>query len=163
MYTKVYKSYREEIFRFVYSRIHSREIATDIASKVFVKLFTKFRTIRHETVRAWLYQVARNEMIDYFRARKQTVSLEEEFFEDVSSGDDAAGKVEKEIQSDKLKKIMGKLLPKSREIVTLRVYEELSFKEISDVMNITEGSAKMMYYRAIDKLSELLNGGKADI
>jgi RNA polymerase sigma-70 factor (ECF subfamily) len=155
-YTKVYKEYRQDILRYVNSRVNSREIAVDMTSKIFIKLFTNWHGIEMETVRAWLYTVAKNELIDYYRAKKEKVSLTDIFYID-DSGNTTEKEAVKEIKKDKLRSAIQDLDEETQEIVTLKVYEELTFKEISKVLELKKGAVKMRYYRAIDQIDESLS------
>jgi RNA polymerase sigma-70 factor, ECF subfamily len=153
-YTKVYRQYHEDILRYVYSRVNSKEQAVDITSVVFVKLFTNWRDIEQDTVRAWLYTVAKNQLIDYYRSKKEDISLEDRFYQLSDTENNTEDKAIKDIKKDKLAKAISSLGKVDKEILNLRIYEELTFKEISVVVEMSKGAVKMRYYRAVDKLEK---------
>ena len=78
-FTRIYEEYIDKIYRFVYVKVNSEEVAQDITSKVFMKGWEAFKSSEKglENPKAFLYQVARNAVIDHYRAegRSKTVSL----------------------------------------------------------------------------------------
>lgn len=161
LYTRIYNQYRDSIFRYIWARCNNEDIAIEITSNVFIKLFKNFHSIKFETVRAWLYTVARNGLVDYWRSKKTNViSADDEFWE-INSSESEESSVEvvvsKDLQKELLKNVIKKCSPKDREILSLRIYDELSFFEISKVLKINEGDAKMRYYRAVKKVTQIID------
>lgn len=156
MYTKLYKQYRKDILNYVYSRTRDADVALEVASKVFIKLFTNWRNIKQETARAWLYTVAKNEMMDHFRSKSRTTSLDDEIFEErvPAGGENVEKLAEIDIKSQKVKEVVKGFQPKAREIFALKIYDELTFAEIAEVMGINEGAVKMMYYRSLEIITK---------
>ncbi|HOU75821.1 MAG TPA: RNA polymerase sigma factor [Candidatus Dojkabacteria bacterium] len=161
LYTRIYNQYRDSIFRYVCARCNNEDIAIEITSNVFIKLFKNFHSINFETVRAWLYAVARNCLVDYWRSNKvNLVSADDEFWE-LNSSDSNENSVEtevkKELQKDMLKSVIKKCVPKDREVLSLRIYDELSFAEIAQILKLNEGEVKMRYYRAVKKITQIID------
>src|SRR4051812_38116798 len=74
----IYNLYFEKIYRFIYYRVSHKEVAEDLAEEVFLKVFSKLSSIEKDgSFEGWLYQIARNKVIDYYRDKKQLVALEE--------------------------------------------------------------------------------------
>ena len=161
LYTRIYSDYRDSIFRYIFARTRNEDIAVEVTSNVFIKLFKNFHTINQVTVRAWLYAVARNALVDYWRKQKNNaISVDDEFWELNTDGvhdDSVEETVKNELQKEVLKKVISKFSGKDREILTLRIYDELQFDEIAEVVKLSEGSVKMKYYRAVEKIAPIVD------
>jgi len=76
----VWKDYRSRLVRFVRSRVHDEQAAEDIVHDTLVKALAKRDTLRDEDrILSWLFQIAMNSVRDHYRAKRPTVSLDEEF------------------------------------------------------------------------------------
>src|ERR1700690_2325323 len=74
----LYNLYFKKIYQFIYYRVGHKEVAEDLAEDVFLKAFTKISSINQSgAFSGWLYQIARNQVIDYYRQKKLTVNLDE--------------------------------------------------------------------------------------
>ena len=153
----IYNSYFERIFRFIYQRVDSKDEASDITSQVFLKALTNLRKYQFKDVpfSAWLYRVAINEISSYYAKSKknrvvniETVQLSELFNE---SNTDF-----KEEQIERITKALKYLSVDDLLLIEMRFFESRSFKEIGDILNITENNAKVKVYRVIDKLKQQL-------
>jgi len=75
---QLYNIFFKKIYRFIYYRTGHKEIAEDLAEDVFLKALKKISTVDNpESFVGWLYQIARNTVIDYYREKKSTVALED--------------------------------------------------------------------------------------
>lgn len=150
----LYDRYIERIYRFVFYKTFSKEIAEDITSDVFVKALEKIHSYSPErgTFSSWLYRVARNSVIDHYRTRKTTLPFEEEF--DAPMNDRTEEKLDASETLAQISKYLKTLTPRQQEIVTLRIWEERSYREIADIVGGTEDSVKMAFSRSIRDVRE---------
>ncbi len=150
----LYDRYAEKIYRFVYYKIFNKEVAEDIVSDVFYKALERIDSYNPEkgVFSAWLYRIARNTVIDKYRTKKTTIDIEDIF--DLGESDRLEEKLDAEATLEKVSKYLKTLNPKQREIVTLRVWEELSYKEIADIVGSTENAVKMAFSRTIREVRE---------
>src|SRR5688572_25408281 len=89
----IYDHFSEKLYKFIFFRVGHKELAEDILADTFVKAWTKVQQVESpKAFTGWLYQIAKNNIIDYYRVKKVTVDLEEvvEFLEDASSPIDDA-------------------------------------------------------------------------
>jgi len=153
----LYNRYHEQMFRFVYQRLDSKETAFDITQQVFMKALSNIKKFQPKGVpfSAWLYRIATNELNTYFKknTRQRTVNIETAQLE--AMADD----IEEETIDDlytKLVQQIGTLPEEELSLIEMRYFEYRPFKEIGDILSITENNAKVKVYRIIDKLKKLL-------
>ncbi len=151
-FTKLYDMYLERIYRFVYYRLPHKEIAEDITSDVFVSALEKIASYNPNkaSFATWLYTIARNKIIDHARKSKPVEIIEQAF--DLSSGDNPAKDASQALDIAKAKEYLNTLDQTQRDIVIMRIWDELSHKEIAAVLNMSEAAVKMNYSRTIAKM-----------
>ncbi len=131
-----------------------KQHAEDITSQVFMRAMDKLHTYSPDKgeFQSWLYQIARNLIIDEFRKSKPTENLEAHY--DLQDGTDLKQEVADKIESEQLLKLLKTLPEDAQELITMRLWDELSYSEIADITGKSEGSLKMQFSRAISKLKE---------
>lgn len=155
-FTEIYNLYFKKIFRFIYFRVSHKEVAEDLAEDVFVKVYGKISGISNESsFEGWLYQIARNLVIDYYREKKATVSLEEveHSLEYESNVIDlvSLGQNQKILLS-----VIKELSPEQEIVIKLKFFEQLENSEIAEMLHKSEGAIRVLQHRAITKLQELI-------
>lgn len=160
----LYEHYYNPIFRFVLRRIGDKELTADITSQVFLKALQGIGRYTDQGVpfSAWLYRIAINEVSMFFRKQKNErfvtvdadalVNLHEELTADHSIG----------FLKDRLSMMLQKLSEPELHLIELRFFEQLSFKQIAEILAITEVNAKVKVYRTLDKLKKYFNHEKKD-
>lgn len=150
----LYDRYVEKIYRFLYFRTLQKEVAEDITSQVFLKAMDKIQTFNSDkgTFQAWLYQIARNLLIDEFRKRKPTENIEAHY--DIADNTNLETETQAKLSNEALQKLLKTLPEESQELITMRLWDELSYSEIAVVTGKTEGSLKMQFSRIIGKLQQ---------
>lgn len=149
---ELYDAYIRKIYDFIYYKTHHKETAEDLTSTVFLKAFEKIKSFdcAKGTFSSWLYQIARNSVIDHYRTKRATI--------DIADVWDLAGQIDIERDLDvsqkleKIEKYIRALRPEQREIIMLRVWQEMSYKEIAEILGKSEAGCKMAFSRAIGEL-----------
>ncbi len=152
----LYKKYHEQIFRYVYQRMDDQELAFDVTSQVFIKALSNLHKYEYRGVpfSSWLYRIAKSELYQAFRDRKarKTVNVENmhvfEMIEEFEEDDSYDNK-------NKLLLCLKQLNEKDLQILELRYFEKRSYKEIGEILEITENNAKVKSFRALEKLKKL--------
>jgi len=152
----LYDAYSERIYRYLFYRTHNRAVAEDLTSSIFFKAIRNIKSfdVKKGNFSAWIYRIARNTLFDHFRAEHHTDPIEvaEELADPADNVE--SGLIDRELVSS-VKASFAKLSDDQREIVTLRVWDELTYPEIAKVLGKSEASCKMAFYRATVKLKEL--------
>ena len=163
-FTKVYDENVQDIHRFVYFKIGSREEANDLTSMIFLKAWNHIQNKSLEdakTLRALLYKIARNAIIDYYRetGSKLTVSIDDEDrpVEAVDNSEPHPGdKIDSEANLDLIRRQLPFLKEEYREIIIMRFINDLSLEEIADISQKSKGNVRVTLHRALNALRELV-------
>jgi len=153
-FAEVYDSYAERIYQFIYYKTYHRETAEDLTSHTFLKAFEnlgRFDPARG-TMSTWLYQIARNLVIDHYRTKRHMVSVHDIW--DLASEEDLEVDVENRVRLEQIHSVLKGLPVEQRDIIIMRVWQELPYKEIALIMGKSEASLKMMYSRTIARLKD---------
>lgn len=162
-FIEAYDLYTDEIFRFVFFKVGSREEAEDITSSVFLKTWNHIQNntvTDSKTLRALIYKIARNTVIDYYRENsKKNVLTEDEFIENDIEDERQDILKNAEVLSDMsiVEQGLSELKDEYREVIILRFVEELSISEIADVLKKTKGNVRILTFRALKALKDLIS------
>jgi RNA polymerase sigma-70 factor (ECF subfamily) len=150
----LYDRYVDRIYRFVFYKTFQKEVTEDIVSDVFHKVYDRLGSFdsTRGTFSQWVYRIARNAVIDHYRTLKKTIPIEDAF--DLGEEDRTVEEHDNLLALGRVREFMKALSPRQREIITLRIWEELSYKEIADQLDTTEDAAKMAFSRAMKELRE---------
>ena len=148
-----YDEYRERIYRYHYYRLRHRETAEDLTSQTFLKALERFESYDPSkgSMSAWLYRIARNTFIDHLRRLRPTEQVDD-LDEVIPSLENVAGDVATKLQAEQATALLRHLTPEQREIILLRLWDDLSYAEIVEMTGKTEGACKMTYRRGLDTL-----------
>lgn len=153
---KLYDLYFVKIYRFIYYRVSHKETAEDLAEEVFLKVHSKLSGLSEEgAFEGWLYQIARNLVIDYYRKQKMTVALEdvENTLEYESNIIDV---LSLEQQQKTLLRLLKLLTADEQALVKMKFFENLENSVIAAVLNKSEATLRVMQHRTISKLQKLI-------
>jgi len=161
-FSELYDKYYSQIFGYVLKRVANLEIAQDVTSDTFLKALKNLWQFRWRNVpfSCWLYRIANNEIVNYFRKRKGGWVSLEKISEPVSSSNpqlefaEAEAELEKHQEFLKAQKKILKLPFKYQEVITLRFFEKKQIKEIAEILGKKEGTIKSLLHRGLEKLKE---------
>ena len=152
----LYTANVDSIYRYLYRRTLTRMTAEDLTSITFMKALDKFDRFDPSkgSFGGWVMTIAKNVLTDHFRSLKPETSIDDVW--DLSSDDDVASDIEQKDAHRELREALAKLPSDKREIVLLRVWEDLSYADIAAITGKTEGNCKVIFSRALKDLRELL-------
>ena len=160
-FEELVRRYQRRIFSLVARMIGTPDDAPDIVQRVFLRAYSKLGSFRRRsTFKTWLYSIAINLSRNELRSRKRW-GFKEVVEEGTAVVD--AGMDERLIRSER-RKILSSLLdglpPKQKAVLTLRVYEEMSFQQIAEAVGISENSAKVNFHHAVRRLQDAIRGNQ---
>jgi RNA polymerase sigma-70 factor (ECF subfamily) len=130
--------------------------AADLAQQTFVRAFRGIASFRGAaSFRSWLYRITINLALNHLRdhAREQPEEIAEDA---VTSRATGPQRIIADEDQAALRAAVAELPPKQRMVLELRVYEELSFKEVAELADCSENAAKVNFHHAVKKLRERL-------
>jgi RNA polymerase sigma-70 factor (ECF subfamily) len=155
--TLLVERHASALSRFVAS-IGARAEADEVVQDTFVRAFASLDAFRGEsTLRTWLFTIARRLVLDRRRSvrrRGEQVEIQEG---DVATEYDALDGVVADETQERLRRAMARLTPTQREVFVLRVSEGMSYREIADAVDTTEGAARVHYHNALRAIKEFLD------
>lgn len=154
---QIYDLYFEKVYRFVFYRVNHREVAEDLVSETFIRAWNNLNEIeKTSSFNGWLYQIARNAVIDYYRSRKSTINLTE--LENILEYEDnILDKTNLLFQQKSFLEALKKLSADQQLIIKLKFLDELENEEIAKILDKSEGAIRVIQHRAINELKRLIN------
>lgn len=146
----IYNKYHNRVYRFCLRMLGDQNTAQDAFQETFIRLHEKKHTFRGDNFTSWLFTIARHTCLNYIRSRKEYEEYNEVFHsERKTQYEDVALK-------DFIEKAVNTLPVSLREALILREYEECSYKEISEILDIELSLAKVRVHRARVIMRKLL-------
>lgn len=143
--------HQSKIYSYIYSMVNNADVANDIFQDTFTKVITKLDDTYDEQGKwiAWVMRIAHNATIDYIRKQRRFIDVnantesDYDFYDRLPDEGQLSSQEQVELNEDKeaLMKHIAQLPPEQREVVMLRHYYELSFKEIADLTNVSINTA----------------------
>lgn len=157
MFRPIYNRYFEQVFRFIHRRTADEDLSADLCSQVFLKAMQRLNeyTFRGVPFSAWLFRIASNEVSQFFRQNKagRVVSIEEVHIGEVMEEIDEE---HNEALRKKLLLVLNDLNELDLQLIEMRFFEQMPFKEIADITGMTENNAKVKVYRILERLKKKL-------
>ncbi len=171
-FIKVYDENVKDIHRFVYFKIGKHDEADDLTSMIFLKAWNHIQNNALEdakTLRALLYKIARNAIIDHYRdsGNKISASLddEEKPIEIIAEGegqDDQQNKIDNAANFELIKSKLPLLKEEYREVIIMKFINDLSLEEMADISGKSRGNIRVLLHRALNSLRELVEKDKKE-
>ena len=155
---KLYDHYQPKIYRFVLFKVSRREEAEDLTHEVFLSAWQNIQTYQDIgfPFSSWLYQIARNQIVDHYRTKKDEVQLEGVDPERFAGPATAPFTIDEKIELQRVQNALRKLKPEHQDVIIMRFVEDLSTKETASALGKSEVAVKLMQHRAIKTLKSIL-------
>ena len=151
--TTIYDAYHQPLYRYVYRQVGSVEVARDLTAEVFHRFLQALKNGNgpNQQLKAWLYRVANNTVVDYFRRQQQRddLPLDEQT---LHSDSDPAQAAELQLDSERVWAALNRLTPEQRQVISLKFFAGMSNQEAAEVMAKPVGAVKALQHRAIAAL-----------
>ncbi len=152
--TEIYESYHTKVQNFIYSKVNDMYLAEDICSDVFIKVYEKYDRFddSKSSLSTWIFTIARNTLIDYYRTRH----VHEEVPEDMALDSNVEEEVLNNEMLDGLATALEKLDERERDLIILHYYSGLKLNEIADKLDISYSYVKLLHKKALVELKSNL-------
>jgi RNA polymerase sigma-70 factor (ECF subfamily) len=160
--------YKKKIYYIAYDITGDHNDAEDVSQEVFIKVFRSLKTFRRNAkISSWLYQISVNASIDLLRKKssKPEKSMDDIERADIQESLPGSGtraqnperSAEDFLMQKHISQALQKVSPKERSVFVMRHYNELKIREIAEILKISQGTVKALFYRATRKLRKELS------
>lgn len=158
----IYKEYAKRVYRYSMFKLNNKAEAEDVTSETFVRFIENKKNVEAEKLESWLIGIARNIIYEKYRKESKVINMEDDFeqtFPDTENAD-----IDKEILTkeviDEVQAELKNTNEDVREIIVLRIWEDMKFKNIAELMKMKEITVKQKYYRGLEQIKESLSKKK---
>ena len=156
-FSQIYDQHVKKIYRFIYLKVSLVETAEDLSSEVFLRLYRHIQKNNPsiENPQAFLYQIARNVVVDHYRSQKVSfVSIEKTTIEIEDMSERTREQGEISLEMDRIRQAIAQLQGDYQDLVIWRYIDELTVPEIAQITGKTEENVRVGVHRAIRALKE---------
>ncbi|MDP8242371.1 MAG: sigma-70 family RNA polymerase sigma factor [Candidatus Celaenobacter antarcticus] len=156
---EIYEKYFPKINNFLYHRVKDDATKNEIVSNIFFKMMNnlpKYRFVNEQkcSFSSWLFRIAINETNQYFRSEKRNQVIRDMLREKINN----AGDKLIDLDYDSLKEAIQALPLYEQNLISLRFFEKMKYKEIAEILKQKEGTIKVQMHRTLEKLRDFLQG-----
>jgi RNA polymerase sigma-70 factor, ECF subfamily len=154
------RRHQKGIWRLVRRYIKSDADANDVTQLVFVRAFKGLVTFRGQSaVRSWLYRIAINCSLSWIRDHKyeQATEIAEDALTENNAG---PARIAGDQEGSRLRAAIAQLPPKQKMVLELRVFDDLSFREVAELADCSENTAKVNFHYAVKRLRDILGDSR---
>ncbi|MDI3520036.1 MAG: hypothetical protein PWQ17_1737 [Anaerophaga sp.] len=162
-FSRLVEKYRQKVFQTSMGFLHNADDAEDLTQDIFVKVWYSLKSFDgRSTFSTWLYRIAVNQAINRVRKNKlrSFVGINSEIHESQYSDDNAEETLERKEQKKQIWQAIDKLKSNQKKAFVLFYYQELSIKEVAEVMDLSQKATESLVFRARKNLQKTLS--KAD-
>lgn len=155
---EIYRKYTLPLKRFVMSLCHNETLAEDVVAETFYRAIKNIDSFKEGNIFTWLCTIAKNIFLNTVsRKENGNVSLDDENVTEPASPDSIEEAYIKKEEKMELYRQLQTLEPVERDVVYLRIFAELSYKEIGDILHKSENWTRVTYFRCKEKLKQRMN------
>ena len=154
-FNRVFMDYSDKVYQFCYFRVGNASCAEDLVEDIFSKVLenqTNFDESK-ASIKTWIFNIARNTVIDYLRSNKVVSELTETHSDDSCIASDANVQLNTEL----LYKALNQLSDSDRELIEMKYIQDLSYNEISEILNKSNGALRVSLNRSLNKLKHVFS------
>lgn len=161
-FEQLYVKYEKQIYKYLYYLSGDKLIAEELTQETFYRAFNSIHSFKGRSkVSTWLFQIAKYTFYNYLKKKEKV-----EYFTDMSEFENEISNMKtpeniyaKKEDAINVRNAIKKHKQLQQEIIILRLFNELSFKEIGDIFNQSDTWARVNFYRAKNRLASIINGG----
>jgi RNA polymerase sigma-70 factor (ECF subfamily) len=151
------RRYQKPLYFLCLRYVHDHDAASDLTQRAFIRALEKMDELRDARIfRSWLFRIGANLALNHLRDHSRFVDEDHTPSDEPAFVPEAQTQIEAAEDSVALRRAVGELPTKQRMTLELRVYEEMSFKDIAEALDTTEGAAKVNFHYAVRRLRSIL-------
>jgi len=172
-YAELMQRYKDSIYFMALKMVNNKDDAMDLTVETFGKAFENIEKYKPDfAFSTWLFRIATNNCIDFIRKKRlnlvslQSLSEEDKDEKQLQIASDTLNPEQSSIkkqESEKLKSIVEQLPQRYRTLIILRYYDEQSYEEIAQQLDLPLGTVKAQLFRARDLMSNIMNRRKKNL
>ena len=160
-FTNIYRYFFPKIFNFVFYRVGHKEKTEDLVAEIFMKVAKNFKTFsgNDNTLTAWIYTIARNQIYNFYREKNrktQLVFAPDEAMEHIAIDTSAQDQLEYHFDIQCIRHAMNTLSEDEQEVLSLQFFEGLDRHQIASIIGIKSGAVATRVSRALQKLKQAI-------
>jgi len=161
-FAELYDRYFEQIYRYVHRRVSNDDLAQDLVSQTFYDALSHLKSyqFRGYPFSSWLYKIAHNNVLKWYRENSKATMVELEKAEDIKDKVDIKAEAVINEQNKGIMALLAQMEPEEQEMLKLKYFEEISNIEIGEVMGISANNVGVKLYRALKKLKQLMDNNQ---
>lgn len=158
--SKLIEFYYKDIYRYVFKQTSDRELSKDLTQEIFISILNSIDSYSFEkaSFKTWIYKIASNKIIDFYRSKfyKYRIIVDEIDDYNLLSSENIEEEFQVREDLNEVIKIVNTMNANIQEIFRLKVFGDMSFKEISIILELSESTVKTRYYGAIKKIKNIM-------
>jgi RNA polymerase sigma-70 factor (ECF subfamily) len=156
---KLYDTYVSKIYRFILLKVTRRADAEDLTHHVFLSAWQNIRSYRFQgnPFSSWLYKIAHNAVIDFYRTQKPHVDIELVSEDSFSHLPDLEQELDRGAELIQVRHALTQLKQEDQSVLIMKFIDDLSNKEIAETLQKTEGAVRVMQHRALKQLKKIID------
>ena len=158
-FKKLVDKYSKKIYWHARGMLNNHFDADEVTQEVIIVLYNKLNTFNFESnLYTWIYRITSTRTLNFIRKKKvkEFFSISDAKFNNLESETDIQDNYEKKDEIERIEKVLQKIPTKQREVFIMKNFEEMSYKEISEITGKSVGGLKANYFHALKRITELL-------
>jgi RNA polymerase sigma-70 factor (ECF subfamily) len=152
----IYDRHIRTIYNFVFYKVFDKDLAEDLTSQTFFKALKNVSSVDPDrAIISWLYKIAHNSILDHYRSVRPTEDVDDHW----DLGDetiDIVGRLDTDVDMKRVGKYLKELTSLERDIIIMRIWQELPYQAIAEIIGKSEANCKMIYSRSLKKLKSMI-------
>lgn len=155
---ELYDGHHEQIFRYVWSRVRHKEVAEDLTGEIFTRMVKHLPSYQPQQApfRAWLYQIARNLIVDHYRRSSDQTAVPLQRVDLITNKPNPDSVIERQLSLEKVQDALERIDAEQRDVILMRFVLGLSLKEVADTLDKSIGAVKSIQHRGLKTLRATL-------
>ena len=152
--------YSQKIYWHARGMLNNHFDADEVTQEVIIVLYNKLSTFNFDSnLYTWIYRITSTRTLNFIRKKKvkEFLSISDEKFNNLESESDIQYNYEKKDEIKRIEQALQKIPTKQREVFIMKNFEEMTYKEISEITGKSVGGLKANYFHALKRITELLN------